>query len=71
MQKKPFACYRVDAASTNRLGKFVNDTTKIYAKTKMHQIEISGILRLISVIFSKKLKSDMTIKHLACGGEKP
>ena len=47
--------------------------TKVYGNTKMRQIEINGIpsLCLFAVsIFPQKLKSDMTIKHLACGGEK-
>ena len=47
--------------------------TKVHGNTKMRQIEINGIpsLCLFAVsIFPQKLKSDMTIKHLACGGEK-
>ena len=36
----------MDATNTNRLGKFVNDTTKVYANAKMRQIEISEVPRI-------------------------
>lgn len=46
----------MDATNTSRLGKFVNDTTKVYANAKVRQIEINGIPRLCLFALNDLLK---------------
>ena len=73
MPKKHFAYYGVDAANTKRLGKFVNDSTKVYANAKIHQIEISRIPRLCLFAVSDlppKIEIKYDYQALAYGGEK-
>ena len=62
MPKKHSACYCVDAVNTNRLEKFLNDTTKVYANAKMHQTEIRGIPRLCLFALSD-LPKEIEIKY--------
>ena len=68
-ERMNFDC-SVDATRSNRIGRYINDSAKMFANSAMKKIVVNGIPRLC--LFARKtlnkiVKSDMIMEsHLLC-----